>query len=148
MKKLLILVLLSSFLISCANTGMNKGQTGAVGGAAAGALIGQAIGHDTTSTLIGAAAGGLLGYIVGNEMDKADQQRLAHTYEATPSGQTSSWVNPDTGNRYAVTPQPAYTAANNRVCREAEIIAVIDGKQEKTYTTACRDANGDWVLQN
>ncbi|MCG6892523.1 MAG: glycine zipper 2TM domain-containing protein [Desulfobacteraceae bacterium] len=146
MKKLFGLVLIGMFLLSCANTGMNKGQTGAIGGAAAGALIGQAVGRDTTATLIGAAAGGLLGYIVGNEMDKADRQRLSHTYESTPSGQTSSWVNPDTGNRYTVTPQPAYTQ-NQRVCREAEIIAVIDGKQEKTYTTACRDANGDWVLQ-
>jgi hypothetical protein len=33
-------------------------------------------------------------------------------------------------------------------CRQAEIIAVIDGKTEKTYTTACRNDVGQWVLQN
>lgn len=45
-------------------------QTGALIGTAAGAGIGQAIGHDTGSTLIGAGVGGGAGYIIGNEQDK------------------------------------------------------------------------------
>lgn len=147
MKHLSILAVLFMFaLTSCAD--MNKGQKGAVGGAAGGALIGQMIGHNTEATLIGAAVGTMLGYIVGNEMDKYDRQQLNHTYERGVSNQTSSWVNPDNGNQYRVTPQPAYTASSDRVCRKAEIDAVIDGKREKTYTTACRDNNGQWQLQN
>ena len=143
----LLLVLSMFFLTSCAD--MNKGQTGAVGGAAGGALIGQMIGHNTEATLIGAAVGTMLGYIVGNEMDKYDRKQLNHSYERGISNQTSSWVNPDNGNQYSVTPQPAYTnPSTNRVCRKAEIDAVIDGKHEKTYTTACRDSNGQWQLQN
>lgn len=131
-------------LSSCAN----KGQTGAVGGAAAGALIGQAIGHNTGATLIGAAVGSMLGYIVGNEMDKYDRQQLNHVYDRGVSNQRSSWVNPDTGNQYAVTPQPAYQdPRSQRICRRAEIEAVIDGKVEKTYSTACRDEYGRWQLQ-
>lgn len=131
-------------LSSCAT----KGQTGAVGGAAAGALIGQAIGHNTGATLIGAAVGSMLGYIVGNEMDKYDRQQLNHVYDRGVSNQRSSWVNPDTGNQYAVTPQPAYQEPrNNRICRRAEIEAVIDGRIEKTYSTACRDQYGRWELQ-
>jgi surface antigen len=131
-------------LSSCAT----KGQTGAVGGAAAGALIGQAIGHNTGATLIGAAVGSMLGYIVGNEMDKYDRQQLNHVYDRGVSNQRSSWVNPDTGNQYAVTPQPAYQdPRSNRVCRRAEIEAVIDGRIEKTYSTACRDQYGRWELQ-
>ena len=137
---LLCLLLLSS----CAT----RGQSGAVGGAAGGALIGQAIGHNTEGTLIGAAVGGLLGFIVGNEMDKADQARLYQTYERGESNQRSSWVNPDTGNRYAVTPQPAYQdSSSRRICRKAEIEAVIDGRLERTYSTACRNEAGQWVLQ-
>ena len=147
MKHLSILTILFMFaLTSCAD--MNKAQTGAVGGAAGGALIGQAIGHNTEATLIGAAVGTALGYMVGNEMDKYDRQQLNHTYERGMSNQTSSWVNPDNGNQYRVTPQPAYTkSSSNQVCRQAEIDATIDGKHEKTYTTACRDANGRWQLQ-
>ncbi len=131
-------------LSSCAT----KGQTGAVGGAAAGALIGQAIGHNTGATLIGAAVGSMLGYIVGNEMDKYDRQQLNHVYDRGVSNQRSSWVNPDTGNQYAVTPQPAFQdPRTSRICRRAEIEAVIDGKVEKTYSTACRDEYGRWELQ-
>lgn len=146
MKYLTVLALLFLLLLtSCAN----KAQTGAAGGAAAGALIGQAIGHNTGGTLIGAAVGTMLGYIVGNEMDKYDRQQLDHMYERGVSNQRSSWVNPDTGNQYAVTPQPAYQEPSSRkVCRRAEIEAVIDGRSERTYSTACRNEYGQWELQN
>ncbi|MEA2115845.1 MAG: RT0821/Lpp0805 family surface protein [Thermodesulfobacteriota bacterium] len=147
MKTINILAILSILLLITSCSSVNKGQMGAAGGAAGGALIGQAIGHDTESTLIGAAVGTMLGYIVGNEMDKYDREQLNHVYERGVSGQTSSWVNPDKGNQYQVTPQPAYTSANNRVCRKAEVTAIIDGKAEKTYTTACRDDYGQWQLQ-
>ena len=136
----LVLLLFTS---SCAT----KGQTGALGGAAAGGLIGQAIGHSTGATLIGVAVGGLLGYIVGNEMDKYDRDRLSNVYERGSSNQRSTWVNPDSGNRYSVTPQPAYQGANNQVCRRAEISATIDGKPQRTYSTACRNSYGEWELQ-
>ncbi|OIP44399.1 MAG: hypothetical protein COZ12_03190 [Deltaproteobacteria bacterium CG_4_10_14_3_um_filter_60_8] len=60
----------------------NRTQQGAMvgtgGGAVVGALLGQAIGHNTTSTLvggaIGAAVGGLGGVGIGNMMDKQEQQ--------------------------------------------------------------------------
>jgi surface antigen len=145
-KMLIALLLLSSLTISSCAT---KGQTGAGAGAIGGALAGQAIGHSTEATLIGAAVGTMLGYMVGNEMDKYDREQLNHVYERGISGQSSSWRNPDSGNSYEVRPQPAYSdARSHRPCRQAEIIAVIDGKTERTYTTACRDDHGRWQLQN
>jgi surface antigen len=145
MKYLNIVALLFLLVLSSCAT---KGQTGALGGAAGGALIGQAIGHNTGATLIGAAVGGALGYMIGNEMDKYDRAQLNRAYEQGPSNRRSTWVNPDNGNQYAVTPQPSYqNPTTNRVCRKAEIDAVIDGKRERTYTTACRDQYGSWELQ-
>lgn len=145
MKHINIVALLFLLLLSSCAT---RGQTGAVGGAAGGALIGQAIGHNTGATLIGAAVGGLLGYIVGNEMDKYDRDRLNNTYEQGASNQRSSWVNQDSGNRYAVTPEPSYQdSSSRRVCRRAEIEAIIDGEVERTYSTACRNQHGQWELQ-
>lgn len=145
MKYVSVLALLFLMLLaSCAN----RAQTGAAGGAAAGALIGQAIGHNTGGTLIAAAVGTMLGYIVGSEMDKYDRQQLDHMYERGVSNQRSTWVNPDTGNQYTVTPQPAYQEpSSRRVCRRAEIEAVIDGRPERTYSTACRNEYGQWELQ-
>jgi hypothetical protein len=46
-------------------------------GAGIGALAGQAIGHNTASTLLGAAVGGGIGYLLGNTQDK----RRAEQYD-------------------------------------------------------------------
>ncbi len=143
-----IILSLTILLSACAG-GPNKAGMGAAGGAAGGALLGQAIGHNTEATLIGAAVGSMLGYMVGNEMDKYDREELNHVYERGMSGQTSSWQNPDNGNQFHVTPRPAYSnPSTQRPCRQAEIQAVIDGKRQTTYTTACRDTYGHWQLQN
>jgi len=124
----------------------NKAQKGTAIGAAGGALAGQVIGRSTSATLIGLAAGAVLGYMYGNEMDKADKARLNQVYETSPSNRTTAWTNPDTGNSYQVTPKPAYKDNQGRDCREAEVVAVIDGKEEKVVSTACR-VDGRWVLQ-
>lgn len=146
MKKILSLIVLLTLAAGCAGE-YNRAQSGAAIGAASGAVIGQAIGRNTGGTLIGAAVGTLFGYILGNEMDKVDNQRLTTVYETGVSGQPVSWVNPDTGSNYTVTPQPATMQRSGQPCRRAEVLAVIDGKRERTITTACRDGSGQWVLQ-
>lgn len=134
-------------LITSGCAGTSKGTSGAAIGAAGGAIAGQAIGHSTEGTLIGAAVGGLLGYIIGNEMDKYDQARLNQVYESSPSNESAHWVNPDTNRSYTVTPRPAYRQPSGQVCREAEILATVDGRPEKVVSVACRDNNGRWVVQ-
>lgn len=133
-------------LLSSCTHQLTKAQSGAVIGAAGGAVVGQAIGRNTGSTLIGTAVGTLLGYMVGNEMDKYDRQRLSSVYEQGVSGHTTSWVNPDNGNSYYVTPSAATTTATGP-CRNATIDATIDGRRETTVGTACRNSYGEWVLQ-
>ena len=54
--------------------GCNDAQAGALLGAGIGALAGQAIGHDTKTTVIGTAVGAGAGYAIGNESDKAKQR--------------------------------------------------------------------------
>jgi len=148
MKKVNAVVMVLALMAPLAScTGQyTKGQSGAVMGAAGGAVVGQAIGRDTEATLIGAAVGTMLGYIVGNEMDKYDREQLNNVYETGPSGRQTSWRNPDSGNSYTVIPQPAVQSSSG-TCRKAEIQAIIDGRRETTYSTACRDASGRWILQ-
>ncbi|MDY0391005.1 OmpA family protein [Desulfobulbus oligotrophicus] len=70
---------MAAMLTACA--GANRQQTGtgvgAAAGAGVGAILGQAIGHNTTSTLVGAGIGALLGGIAGNQigayMDSQEQ---------------------------------------------------------------------------
>ena len=81
MKKIYVMGLALTLLLSggCANmNGMGKGATyGTAGGAAAGALLGQAIGGNTKATVlgmaVGAAIGGLTGTGIGYMMDKQEQ---------------------------------------------------------------------------
>lgn len=141
------LLLTSAGCATMDTSGVSKGTSGAAIGAIGGAIAGQAIGRDTKGTLLGAAVGGLLGYIVGNEMDKYDKARLNQVYETAPSNQQTHWVNPDTNRSYSVTPRPAYTQPSGQVCREAEILATVDGRPEKVVSVACRDSSGRWVVQ-
>jgi len=81
-KKMAFTMLLAAGLTTaCAPPQTNTGKGavyGTAGGAAAGAILGQAIGHDTESTLwgtaIGAAVGGLTGAGVGKMMDNQEQE--------------------------------------------------------------------------
>ena len=145
--QLMAITIIFMLVISGCATTTSKGTSGAAIGAATGAIAGQAIGRSTKGTLLGAAVGGLLGYIIGNEMDKYDQARLNQVYESSPSNQRTQWVNPDTHRTYAVTPKPAYTKPSGQACREAEILATVDGRPEKVVSTACRDNEGRWVIQ-
>jgi len=70
--KLIYMSIISILILSgCAETQLEKG---ALVGSASGALVGQAIGHNTKSTLIGAAVGAAGGALIGNEIDKKDSQ--------------------------------------------------------------------------
>lgn len=145
LKNIILCCLIGLLTTACLGS---KAQMGGAGGAAGGALLGQIIGGDTESTLLGAAIGGVLGYVVGNEMDKIDLQRLENVYETSPSFKTTEWLNPDTGNQYAVTPKPARKdQRTGQYCRTAEIEAIIDGRVEITEAVACRNAQGRWVLR-
>ena len=141
-----MIVLVTVVALSTSACLTNKAQKGTAVGAAGGALAGQVIGRSTGATLIGMAAGAVLGYMYGNEMDKRDKAQMNQVFETSPSNQTTTWQNPDSGNRYAVTPKPAYKDNQGRDCREAEVAAIVDGKQETVVSTACR-VNGQWVLQ-
>jgi hypothetical protein len=57
-------------------------------GAGIGALAGNAIGHNTSSTLLGAAVGGGIGYLLGSTQDK---KKAEHYNLATPTPLTGSY---------------------------------------------------------
>ena len=76
-------IALVTFMFSCAGpTQQESGtKTGALIGAAAGALLGQAIGRNTTATILGAGIGAAVGGISGNQigayMDRQEQELRA-----------------------------------------------------------------------
>ncbi|MDK2873749.1 MAG: hypothetical protein PWQ64_1513 [Desulfomicrobiaceae bacterium] len=145
-------ILLMAAVLALPSGCATKGQTGAVIGGLGGAAVGGQLGPKSKrgqNALIGAAVGTLLGYIVGNELDKYDRQQISTALEHSPSGQPTSWVNPDTGRAYQVTPAPAYTAPNNDICRDFTLTGQdASGQPETIHTKACRNAYGQWELMN
>ncbi len=141
---LLILGLLTS---GCAT----KTESGAGIGALAGAAIGSQFGpanRRLEGAILGAFVGAVMGSVIGHEMDRQDHEQLSQVYESGRSDVPTSWVNPDTGNKFKVTPKAAYKGRRHgRPCREARIDATINGKPETVVTTACRARDGMWELQ-
>jgi len=146
------IILLGVFLLGIACGCATKGQTGAIIGGLGGAAVGGQLGPKDKrgqNALIGAAVGALIGYIAGNELDKYDREQVTQALERTPSGQTTSWVNPDTGRSYSVTPAPAYSSGTNDICRDFTLTGRDTyGNPETIHTKACRNAAGQWVLMN
>lgn len=146
MKKNIIVVLVSLTLSACA---VNNEQSGVILGAIAGGVLGNQIGHGSGKVLatglgimIGAAAGGN----IGRHMDRQDRASVARTLENSPTGRPYSWRNPDSGNQYTVTPTRTYETSGSP-CREYTTTAMIGGKQEQVYGTACRQRDGSWKTQ-
>ena len=130
--------------------GFDKRMMSQLLGAAIGGLIGSKIG-DGKGQMAATAAGTLIGYMLAGKlmdyMDNSDRQRTYQTLESVQNNQTVAWQNPNTLADYEVTPVNAYKV-NDQDCREYITRATIDDHSEEIRGTACRQANGNWQIQN
>jgi len=118
---------------------------GGVLGGVLGSQVGK--GHGKTAAIIlGTMAGAMIGGAVGKSMDETDRLKTASALETVRTGVPTAWSNPDTGNQYTVVPTRTYESTAGP-CREYTIDAVVGGKQEKVYGTACRQQDGSWQVQ-
>ena len=134
-------------LVGCAG-GPNE-QAGAVIGGVLGGALGSQVGEGkgrTAAIILGTMAGSMIGGSIGRYMDEQDKMKTAQALEYNPTGKSSEWVNPDTGNAYEVTPTRTYEKAGGQPCREFTMEATIGGKQEEVYGTACRQPDGSWQI--
>lgn len=125
-------------------------QAGTVIGAVVGGLLGHQVGRGdgrAAATIIGAIAGGVVGNAIGQSMDATDRMRTAQVLETQPTGAPTQWRNPDTGREYVVVPTRTY-ASPQGPCREYTMDAIIGGRSEKVYGTACRQPDGSWRAQD
>ena len=133
----LIIAGLAMLLSACTGDVGPKEGLGAAVGAVIGGIAGAQVG-DGTGQLVAVGAGVLLGALVGSEigqsLDKADQVYAAQAYnesiDTTPTGTTTSWANPDSG----------------QYCREFQQTITVGGQTEDAYGTACRQPDGTWQI--
>lgn len=136
-------------LQGCAIDGPRE-QAGTIIGGVLGGVLGSQVGggHGQTAAIIaGALAGAAIGGAVGQSMDDNDRRKVAETLEGVRTGVPAAWRNPDTGVEYSVTPTRTYDTAGGP-CREFTTEAIIGGRRETVYGTACRQPDGSWRVMN
>lgn len=139
-------VLIGALALAGCATPPTQEQTGMVIGGILGGVLGSHVGGGsgrTTATIVGAIAGAVIGGAVGRSMDESDRLKTAHALETVRTGVPTQWRNPDTGNYYTVVPTKTIERAEGP-CREYTVDAVIGGKRETVYGTACRQPDGSW----
>lgn len=118
---------------------------GGVGGGVLGAQVGK--GHGRTAAIIaGAILGAVAGREIGRSIDRTDELKAREALEKNKTGQTSTWVNPDSGHQVKVTPTKTYQVAEGEYCREYQSEVTVGGKKEQAYGTACRQPDGSWKI--
>lgn len=143
------LIGLTVFMVAC-STAPRKEDQGALIGMIVGGIIGHQVGDGSgqaIATMVGTAAGAMIGGSVGRSMDKTDRMYAGAALENVRTGVPSTWVNPDTGYEYTVTPTQTYESAQGP-CREYTLDALIGGNVQQVYGTACRQPDGSWSIVN
>lgn len=144
-----IAALLSAILITGCET-TSHGQQGEVLGGVIGGVVGAQVGEGrgrTAAIIIGTIAGAMIGRHIGESMDDTDRMKTAIALNDSRTGEGTTWVNPDTGYRYTVTPTRTYEQASGP-CREFQLDARVGGQtSQDVYGTACLQADGSWLVQ-
>lgn len=150
--KILAVPVVALSLVACQGSGP-KQTVGTLGGAAAGGLIGSQIGSGkgrVAAIIAGVIIGGLIGNQVGRALDDQDrayaQQASQRSLSYAPTGSTSAWRNPQSGNSGNFRPTTgAYVGSQGRTCRDFEHeITLRNGQREIIRGSACQNPDGSW----
>ncbi len=122
-------------------------------GVAADAIVSGMNGGDAGSGKVAAAIisemhGGLVGGGIGSNLDSAERSAaLEAEYRAleyTPSGQTVTWGNRQSG-RYGEVVAASPYRVGSQDCRQYGHTVYTGGQQRKARGTACRNPDGSWT---
>ena len=143
-------ILVTALAFAGCSTPPTQEETGMVIGGLLGGILGSEIGEGhgrTAAIIVGTLVGATIGGSVGRSMDETDRLKTAHALETVRTGVPTTWRNPDTGNQYTVMPTRTYEQPSGP-CREYTMDAIIAGKEEKIFGTACRQPDGSWKVQS
>jgi len=146
--KIVMAVVMALGLSACGQ-GRDKEIVGTLLGAAAGGAVGSQIGSGSGNAVaigVGVLIGGLIGNQVGRYMDDQDKQyaqKAAGQSFNQPTGSSSNWRNPDSGNSGSYTPvEEARKRSDGSVCRKVQSEYEIDGKIHTETSTICKNPDG------
>lgn len=153
--KVILAGLIVLALAGC-EAGREKETLGTLLGAAAGAAIGSQIGSGAGQAVaigVGALAGGVAGSLIGRELDAQDRQRAQQaareSIRSTPTGSSSTWRNPDSGNQGSYTPvSETFVNDKGETCRNVQQNIIVDGQERTDEVTICEKPDGTVVASN
>lgn len=129
---------------------MSQAEQGEVIGGVIGGVLGAQVGDGrgrTAAIIVGTLAGAMIGRHIGENMDDVDRMRTARTLNDSRTGESTTWVNPDTGYEYVVTPTRTYEESGGP-CREFSLLATVGSQpNQEVYGTACLQSDGSWLVQ-
>ena len=137
-------------IASCTQQPASNQQVGTIAGGVVGGILGAQFGKgdgQVAAAAAGAIVGGMIGGSVGESMDEVNRAKMAQVLETSKTNQAQTWVDPDTHTEYTVKPTKTLYKANT-VCRNYTMSVVIDGKLQTASGVACKDAQGNWQIQN
>ena len=129
----------------------NRKILGQVLGGATGAAIGSTVGkgNGKTAAIVGGTIiGVIVGGNIGQSMDRVDQGCVGQVLEYAQDGRQVTWIDPNGGAHYQVTPDKPYRNTQGQYCRQYLTNAVIDGRSRQVTGTACRQPSGAWQMVN
>ena len=148
--RIVTIVLISiTLLVGCQQA--TKRDVGTVVGGVAGGVLGKQIGSgsgQTIAIIAGTLVGAFIGSEIGQQMDDNDHYRAQRALETSRTNQPTTWRNPDSGYDYTVTPTRTFETPTSGPCRDYSTEAVIEGRSETIYGTACRQSDGTWRATN
>ncbi len=152
-RQIVTVALFPIILTACGNLGGPKQTGGTLLGAGLGGLAGSQIGGGK-GRLAAVAVGTLLGAFVGNKagqsLDRADRlfakQTEQRSLERIPSGQSTTWKNPDNGHSGTFTPTRTFQTTGGGYCREFQQTVTVAGEMRRAFGTACRQPDGSWRI--
>ena len=134
-------------LQGCAS--LDRGDQGQILGGVLGGVVGSQIGGGsgrTMAIIVGSVAGSMIGREIGESMDERDRVNTAAALRDSRTGQGASWVNPDNGTRYTVTPTGTFESGG-APCRDFRVDADVGGEPNQPVSgTACLQSDGSWMI--
>ena len=71
-------------------------------------------------------------------------QAAQQSLESGRTGETTDWVNPDSGHSGSITPTETYQKADGSYCRKYTQTIIVNEEAVQSYGTACRQPDGSW----
>lgn len=152
MCKKFMIIFIFLFTVSSCETTENKKLLGKIIGSGLGALVGFQFGSGVGGALF-IAGGTVLGGFIGNEIaEELSEKELSEYGNATKDAlnenidnESKKWTNKAQTKLGKITPLNRYEK-NKMLCRDIEQNLTSNGIEKKSFSTFCKNNNGDWEI--